>query len=367
MGNDFNKEAHITGNAHSISQEEMEKILNQMNKCICKINYDNSFGTGFFCKIPISDNKKNYFLALITCNHALDNKIKGRIINLKINKIYHHLLIDENRKVFNDAIKDIIIIEIRKGELPNIEAFNLDENIFYKNPENIYDDIYILHFELGKEARFSSGVIACFDNIIINNTKLFYSCSTMPGSSGGPIINAKNFKVIGVHKGFDKKKFLNQGIFISDAIKKFQKWCKEKNYDYDDNNYKYNNNDQNYNFNEEDGQQNYNNIQYINQNYNINNNMNNNMNNNIYNNINNNLEHLEQISEIHEHPLILYIQNDKLCNLCLQNLNNTLAHKCNSFLINICQNCIANIFNGKININFHPHKLKLKYNNQVWA
>lgn len=43
-----------------------------------------------------------------------------------------------------------------------------------------------------------------------------------------------------------------------------------------------------------------------------------------------------------------------------------MAHKCNSCLFIICQNCLTNIFNGKININFHPHKLKLKYNNQKW-
>ena len=61
MGNKSNKEAYIKGNVDSLSQEEMEEILNQMSKFICKINYDNSFGTGFFCKIPISDNKKNYF------------------------------------------------------------------------------------------------------------------------------------------------------------------------------------------------------------------------------------------------------------------------------------------------------------------
>ena len=57
-------------------------------------------------------------------------------------------------------------------------------------------------------------------------------------------------------------------------------------------------------------------------NNNMNNNMNNKMNNNIYNNMYNNINNnLEQINEIHEHPLILSIQNDKLCSICLQNLN----------------------------------------------
>ena len=54
MGNVSN-EAHIGGNPLSISKAEMEKIIIQMNKSICKIYYKNTFGTGFFCNIPISD------------------------------------------------------------------------------------------------------------------------------------------------------------------------------------------------------------------------------------------------------------------------------------------------------------------------
>ena len=47
MGNVSN-EAHIGGNPLSISKAEMEKIIIQMNKSICKIYYNNTFGTGFF-------------------------------------------------------------------------------------------------------------------------------------------------------------------------------------------------------------------------------------------------------------------------------------------------------------------------------
>ena len=453
MGNELNKEVHIKGNVHSISQWEMQKIINQMNKCICKIICNNSFGTGFFCKIPISDNNQNHVVALITCYHVLEDQIKGGFIKLIINQISHNLLIDKNRKVFIDKERDIVIIIIKKGEFPNIEPFYLDENIFYENPENIYEDIYILHFELGREAKYSSGIIANFKKTLYG-TKLLYSCSTEPGSSGGPLINPKNFNVIGLHNGYNEKKLLNQGTLISDAIIKFKKWY-IKNKDYNDNNFEYNNNEQNNNnINKKYEPQNYNNIHYINQinNGNINMNMNNmndmnmnnmndmnvnimndmnmnmnnmnnmnninmndmnmnnlnnininnmnnmndmnmnnmnmnnmnnlnnimnnkiNNNNNNYNNINNiynnnniNINNLDEINEIHEHPLILSIQNDKLCNICLQSLNNTLAHKCNSCLFIICQNCISNIFKGKINIKLHPHKLKLKFHNHEWT
>ena len=53
-------------------------------------------------------------------------------------------------------MKDITIIPIKEGELPNLNFLFLDENIFDKNPENIYKDIYILHFEFGKEEKYST-------------------------------------------------------------------------------------------------------------------------------------------------------------------------------------------------------------------
>jgi len=88
MGNVSN-EAHIDGNPHAISKAEMMKIIDQMNRSICKINYQNSSGTGFFCKILVSEENQNenYFLGLITCNHVLDKTIIGKTIKLIINEI----------------------------------------------------------------------------------------------------------------------------------------------------------------------------------------------------------------------------------------------------------------------------------------
>ena len=264
MGNVSN-EAHIGGNHHSISKAEMEKIIDQMNRSICNISFQKSHGTGFFCKIPISDENQNtnYFLGLITCKHVLKSKIRGKTIKLIINDVTYPLLIDEGRQVFSDEMKDIIIIEVRKGEFPNINYLFLDENIFQKNPDNIYkdNDIYILHFEFGKEEKFSNGVIAGFDKILINNTKILYKCSTQPGSSGGPVINSKNYKVIGIHQGFDHNKGLNRGLFIGDAITKFKKWCKNKLINNNEDNNDYNNNVDN-----ENGEAYQNNIQFIPQN-----------------------------------------------------------------------------------------------------
>ena len=111
-------------------------------------------------------------------------------------------------------MRDIAIIELRNGDFSNINSLYLDENIFEKHPEYNYKDIYILHYEFGKEAKYSPGIITSFDKALIYNTKLYYNCSTQPGSSGGPILNSKNYKIIGVHKGFDPNKMLNKGCML---------------------------------------------------------------------------------------------------------------------------------------------------------
>ena len=381
MGNVSN-EAHIGGNPLSISKAEMEKIIIQMNKSICKIYYNNTFGTGFFCNIPISDQNQNtnYFLALITCNHVINKKIKGNIIELIINEVTYPLFIDETRKVFIDEMKDIIIIEIRKGELLNINSLYLDENIFNKNPESIYKYIYILHFEYGKEAKYSTGVIDQFDNILIFNQKILYSCTTQPGSSGGPIINSRNYKVIGVHRGFDKAKGLNSGLFISIAILKFQKEFGNKLNNNEDNNDDINNdNINNYinnngddinininfknNLNNGEGE-NYENIFQNFQKNNINQNnfiFNNNFNPNI-----NNIEYNDNKNNINQNNFI-YNNNPNFNNVefnfnknnKIKNINNNIYNKVN----NLNNNIYPNINDIDNNINISNNSNNIQNNN----
>ena len=64
-----------------------------------------------------------------------------------------------------------------------------------------------------------------------------HSCSSQKSSSGSPIINLKNFKVIGIHKGSSDKNF-NYGSFIKNPIEDF--YQKEKNNKID-NKYNYEN------------------------------------------------------------------------------------------------------------------------------
>ena len=49
------KESILTGYPNFISYESTQKILEQMEKNICKIKIGQKQGTGFFCKIPFPD------------------------------------------------------------------------------------------------------------------------------------------------------------------------------------------------------------------------------------------------------------------------------------------------------------------------
>ena len=55
----------------SLSSEQLSQIINQMNKCVCKIHIKGMYGTGFFCNFSVP-NKHTYVHALITNNHVID-------------------------------------------------------------------------------------------------------------------------------------------------------------------------------------------------------------------------------------------------------------------------------------------------------
>ena len=181
--------------------------LKYMKNYICKIN-GKSIGTGFFCKIPYKD---ELVQVLITNYHVIDDE------ELK-NKKYIIIYIDEYRKILNlnDESKifsspineyDIMIIKVL-AEYDISHFLEIEQNIFNDNSENTYMDesIYILHFPKGEQAMISYG-----NGFEKNNEyDIKHKCNTDYGSSGGPILNAINNKVIGIHKGCIKRFGNNQ-------------------------------------------------------------------------------------------------------------------------------------------------------------
>ena len=75
-----------------------------------------------------------------------------------------------------------------------------------------------MHYPRGNICEYTSGIIKgiSLDEIIID-----HSCQSQPGSSGSPIINLINHKVIGIHKGSIKNGNCNVGIFLKKVINDF--------------------------------------------------------------------------------------------------------------------------------------------------
>ena len=199
----------------SLEDWKIEKILFQMKNCICKIKVkENTFGTGFFCKIPFPD-RFNFWPVLITCNHvldenslALDSKIEFTLDNDKLKK---SIVINNSRRIYTSKDKDITIIEINpQDDNINYDAFlNVDDNIYKDNLVDIYNNksVYVIHYEEGKTKKKSPGIIISISDDKFN---IKHNCTTKDGSSGSPIINLENFGVMGIHKGSSNPKALNQ-------------------------------------------------------------------------------------------------------------------------------------------------------------
>ena len=116
----------------------------------------------------------------------------------------------------------ITIIEILENDNINIDSFlEIDEKKEY--PKIFYNkkDIYILQYSKDY-VDYSNGVIK---NIGEDNYSIEHLCSTVQGSSGSPILNLLNFKVIGIHKGTPEKKNFewNLGTLIQLPIEDFNK------------------------------------------------------------------------------------------------------------------------------------------------
>ena len=76
-----------------------------------------------------------------------------------------------------------------------------------------------------KNNQYISGIEACVSYGILNkikNYEIIHKCSTDIGSSGSPILNLKNNKVIGIHKGAQNHtKDFNYGTLLKYPLNDF--------------------------------------------------------------------------------------------------------------------------------------------------
>ena len=119
------KESLLNGYQNVISYECTKKIIEQMERDICKINIGMNQGTGFFTKIPFP-NENKMLPVLITNNHVINNDILNKDnmnIELDIKKEEKAkeiiLKIDPNTTIYNPGEYPLkkAIVHI-PGEMP---------------------------------------------------------------------------------------------------------------------------------------------------------------------------------------------------------------------------------------------------------
>ena len=214
---DIETENMINKYPKPISIEGTKTILKQMENNICKVyKIDGEKGTGFFCNIFYNNIS---IPVMITNNHVIDEEYiknnKEIQITLNDDKDEKVIILNDNRKIYTNKEYDTTIIEI-KPELDKINSFmELDEKI-YKKSNILYNNesIYIIQYSNGEKAVVSYG--------IINNIKgynIIHYCRTKPDSSGSPIINLLNNKIIGIHK--DESIHFNKGTYLKYPINDF--------------------------------------------------------------------------------------------------------------------------------------------------
>ena len=210
------KEKILNGYPNVIPYESTKKTIEQMEKNIFKITIGNEQATGFFCKIPYNNK-----IVLMTNYHVIDENKNE--IDIKIKEEKQNRIIDlSNRIKYINKEYDIVIIEMNEDD--NITNYlELDDN-FELNNEYKNKTIYIIQYPEG-ELSVSYGIL---NKICIDKKYNFnHLCSTKEGSSGSPILNIKNNKLIGIHKESQSKNF-NIGLFLSYPIKEYLKLYKNK-------------------------------------------------------------------------------------------------------------------------------------------
>ena len=208
--------------AKSLTKIQIDLICKYMESSVCKIKDGNGGeGTAFFCLIPYDENIS--IPAIITSKHVIGEIYTGKSIEISFNNDLFSKVInfDESRLIYTNNKRDIAIIEIKEKDGLNINFFfELGELIFNRD---IYKDkdIYLISYSFG-EKKISIGNI-----LEIKDEKIIHNCNTELGSSGAPIINLKNNKIIGIHRGHLKNGKFNCGISIKKSVEEFIKKIKD--------------------------------------------------------------------------------------------------------------------------------------------
>ena len=233
------EEKKLLNSINPVSIEGTKIILEQMMRCVCKIKIKGTLGTGFFCKIPIENDTQ--INCLLTNYHIIDKDYfqKNKEINLLLNDEKDVIIIDLNKKreIYLSKEYDVALLEIIESD--KIENFlELDDNLFKKETKVFFEEIsiYIIQYQNVSNVTVSYGLIRNFDN----NDDIIHTCNTNYGSSGSPILNLSNNKLIGIHKQASSLFNYNIGSLLKKPLSEFKEKIKEQKHQQNINNYIFN-------------------------------------------------------------------------------------------------------------------------------
>ena len=156
---------------------------------------------------------------MITNNHVIDsnyiNDNKFIIITLNNDKDDKIIKLNDKRIMYTNKEYDVAIIEIKPKDVNNYmeleDKLFKEESYLYYNQESIYN----IHYSKEKVA-----VSYCLINKIYKSN-IIHFCRIDQGSSGSPILNISNNKIIGIHRENTNKFHQNYGIFLKEPINEF--------------------------------------------------------------------------------------------------------------------------------------------------
>ena len=208
-----------------ISLAKANKIIYQMENCVCKIKAADFFGSGFFTKIEFNKKKINF---LVTNNHVIQKenspKYEEKIL-IYIKNQQYTIEMDNSRIIYNNEDIDVAFIEIKNGEI-DCSYLEIDEKDLENKIDNLKLDykkkpVYIIQ-NLNDSGPFVSyGIIKGLNE----SQNIMHFCDTKFGSSGSPILSLDTLKIIGIHKGCHNNNFkFNIGILMKNAVEEFKKF-----------------------------------------------------------------------------------------------------------------------------------------------
>ena len=195
-------------------------ILEQMKKCICKIENKNGNGTWFFCYIPYQNEKIE---VMITNNHIINEEIikNEKILKITLNDNKEKKIINiEKRKIYTSIKYDTTIIPIIPEEDKINNYLEIDKEIFDENINIFNKSIYILQYPKildEQKAAVSYGILKNIED----EYKIIHYCCTDHGSSGSPILDLIKKKIIGIHKESVNKYNYNRVTYLKYPINEY--------------------------------------------------------------------------------------------------------------------------------------------------